>query len=168
MRFSATPSPKRSLIGLALLALTVTVMIGPAGAGASGSKVVAKTMANATLGKTILTTTKGRTLYSLSVEKHGKFTCTGFCTTLWHPLVVPAGVKPKGPVKFGTVKRPDGRTQVTYKGLPLYSFGGDGKVGDVKGEGVKDVGTWHAAAVAKTAQPQPEPQPQPPGNPYPY
>jgi predicted lipoprotein with Yx(FWY)xxD motif len=166
MRLSAMHSPKRSLLGLVLPALAAVALVSPAGASASHTKLVAKKMANATLGKTVLTTTRGHTLYSLSVEKHGKFTCTGFCTTLWHPLVVPAGVKPKGPVKLGTVKRPDGRIQVTYKGLPLYSFGKDKKVGDAKGEGVRDVGTWHAATVASTAS-QPQPQP-PPENPYPY
>jgi predicted lipoprotein with Yx(FWY)xxD motif len=69
-------------------------------------------------------------------------------------------------VKLGTIKRPDGRAQVTFKGRPLYSFGGDSKAGEVNGEGIKDVGTWHAAVIAKaTPQPQPQPQPEPP---YPY
>jgi predicted lipoprotein with Yx(FWY)xxD motif len=79
--------------------------------------------------------------------------------------VVAKGVKPKGPVKLGTVKRPDGRTQVTYKGLPLYSFNAD-KPGEANGEGLKDVGTWHAAK-APTATSSPAPTP-PPENPYPY
>jgi predicted lipoprotein with Yx(FWY)xxD motif len=69
-------------------------------------------------------------------------------------------------VKLGTIERPDGRTQVTFKGRPLYSFSGDSKAGDVNGEGIKDVGTWHAAVTAK-APPKPEPQPQP-EPPYPY
>ena len=80
--------------------------------------------------------------------------------------MVPAGVKPTGPVKLGTIERPDGKTQVTFKGRPLYSFAGDSKAGDVNGEGIKDVGTWHAAVTAKaTPKPEPQPQPEPP---YPY
>jgi predicted lipoprotein with Yx(FWY)xxD motif len=81
--------------------------------------------------------------------------------------MVPAGVKPTGPVSLGTIVRPEGKTQVTFKGLPLYSFSGDSKAGDVEGEGIKDVGTWHAATVAKSA-PAPTPQPQPETPPYPY
>ena len=142
---------------LALLATAVTALIaaGATGAGASATKRVAKEARNATLGKTILTTTRGRTLYSLSAETKGRFICTGSCLSTWHPLVVPDGVRPTGPVKLGTIKRPDGRTQVTFKGRPLYSFGGDSKAGDVNGEGIMDVGTWHAASVSK-AGPQPE------------
>jgi predicted lipoprotein with Yx(FWY)xxD motif len=157
----------RSSIRVVLLAVALAALIGPAGASAGqATKRVAKQAENATLEQTVLTTTRGRTLYSLSAEIKGRFICTGSCLSIWHPLVVPAGVKPTGPVKLGTIKRPDGRTQVTFKGRPLYSFGGDSKAGEVNGEGIKDVGTWHAAVIAKaTPQPQPQPQPEPP---YPY
>ncbi|HEX4668905.1 MAG TPA: hypothetical protein VH275_02870 [Solirubrobacterales bacterium] len=167
MRRFAMPSPMRFSIPFALLATALVALLVPAIAGAGqASKRVAKQAENATLGRTILTTTRGRTLYSLSVETDGRFICTGSCLSTWHPLVVPSGVKPAGPVKLGTIERPDGRTQVTFKGRPLYSFAGDSKTGDAKGEGFKDVGTWHAAALSKTApQPAPEPQPEPT---YPY
>jgi predicted lipoprotein with Yx(FWY)xxD motif len=168
MRRLAKPDPLHSPIRSALLVAALTALLLPALAGAATSRRVAKEAENATLGRTVLTTTKGRTLYSLSAETHGRFICTGACVSTWRPLVVPAGVKPTGPVKLGTIERPDGKTQVTFKGRPLYSFYGDTKAGDVNGEGIKDVGTWHAAVTAKAA-PQPEPQPQPqPETPYPY
>lgn len=44
------------------------------------------------------------------------------------------------------MKRPDGRRQVTFRGLPLYTFDGDAKKGAANGEGFRDVGTWHAAS----------------------
>ena len=168
MRRPAT-SPVRSPIRLTLFAIALAALFVPALAGAaSTSKVVAKQADNASLGHTVLTTTRGRTLYSLSAETKGRFICTGACLSTWHPLVVPAGAKPTGPVKLGTIKRPDGRTQVTFKGRPLYSFAGDAKRGDANGEGIEDVGTWHAAVIALAA-PQPEPQPQSESpNPYPY
>jgi predicted lipoprotein with Yx(FWY)xxD motif len=156
----------RPLIQAAFLlaAMATVIVLGNAGgASASGQATmsVVKEAQNETLGRTVLTNKKGHTLYSLSVEKNGKFTCTGECLSVWHPLVVPAGVKPTGPVKLGIVKRPDGRLQVTYRGRPLYRFGGDAKAGDVNGEGVKDVGTWHAASPPATDQPQPTPSPTP-------
>jgi hypothetical protein len=66
-------------------------------------------------------------------------------------------------VKLGTVKRPDGRIQVTYHGRPLYSFAEDVKPGETNGDGFKDVGTWHPArpATSSSAQPQQPSQPQP-------
>jgi predicted lipoprotein with Yx(FWY)xxD motif len=167
MRKIATYSRTIFVLSLALLP---ALLLTPASAGAGGSKVVAKKAPNTTLNEVVLTNTKGLTLYSLSVEKHGKFICTSNCTALWHPLVVPAGVKPTGPVALGTVKRPDdGHTQVTFKGRPLYVFSGDHKKGQANGEGFKDVGTWHAARVGSLSAPSPEPQPGPkPENPYGY
>lgn len=159
--------PMTNRIPALALAMALAALLIPAAASAQrAGKTVAKKADNATLGKTVLTTTKGRTLYSLSAETKGKFICTASCLSIWHPLVVKAGVKPIGPVRLGTIERPDGRTQVTYRGRPLYSFGGDTKAGQANGEGIKDVGTWHAAAIAKLA-PTPEPEPQPAPNPYP-
>lgn len=168
---STAPSPQPTRIraaGLIVAVIALAATAVTAGAVAQGSKRVVKEAANATLGKTVLTTTKGRTLYSLSVEKNGKFICTGSCLSIWHPLTVPAGVKPAGPVKLGTIERPEGGTQVTYKGRPLYRFGSDTKAGDANGEGIKDVGTWHAATPPQPkAEPAPQPQPSP-ENPYGY
>lgn len=164
MRLSTISRPRSVSTRLALLAMAALALLLPLAAQAA-TKSVAKESENAALGETVLTTNKGKTLYSLSVEKNGKFICTGGCLSVWKPLVVPKGVTPKGPVKLGTVKRPDGRTQVTYKGRPLYSFNAD-KPGEANGEGLKDVGTWHAAKVSATSSsPAPTPQPE---NPYPY
>ncbi len=156
------------IAGLTLFALAVVVaaIAASAIAQSGASKRVAKEAENETLDKTVLTSTTGRTLYSLSVEKHGKFICTDACLSVWHPLTVPAGVKPTGPVKLGTIERPEGGTQVTYRGRPLYRFGADAKAGEANGEGIKDVGTWHAATPP---QPKTERAPQPtPENPYGY
>jgi predicted lipoprotein with Yx(FWY)xxD motif len=160
------PRPRLFPIRIALLAVVALALSAATGVDAKQpSKVVAKEADNATLGRTVLTTTKGRTLYSLSVETQGKFICTGACLASWKPLAVPAGVTPKGPVRLGTIKRPDGRTQVTFKGRPLYSFNGDIKLGEANGEGLRDVGTWHAAKVAKVSA---TPAPPEPESPYPY
>jgi predicted lipoprotein with Yx(FWY)xxD motif len=165
MQFAAPHCSKpRTVLGILIIAVT-TVLLAAPGQAAKPSKRVAAAAENASLGKTILTTTGGRTLYSLSVEKHGRFICTGSCLSVWHPLFVPVGVRPIGPVKLRTIARPDSGLQVTYRGRPLYRFNGDAKAGQVNGEGLKDVGTWHAAALPAVAKPTPESQPE---NPYPY
>jgi predicted lipoprotein with Yx(FWY)xxD motif len=87
----------------------------------------------------------GMTLYHFTPDKQGAIKCTTACAKFWPPLVVKAGTKPTAgagiaQAKLSTVKRPDGKTQVTYAGLTLYRYAGDAKAGDVKGEGVE--GTW--------------------------
>jgi predicted lipoprotein with Yx(FWY)xxD motif len=168
----AIPNPRPIPIRLVPVALALLALLAAAGASAiAPSKRVVKEADNPTLGKTILTNNRGHTLYSLSAETKGRFICVGGCLASWKPLLVPKAVKPTGPVKLRTRVRPDGRTQVTYKGLPLYTFNGDVKPGNVEGEGIKDVGTWHAAAAPpqpSAGQPAPEPSPPPPPYPNPY
>jgi predicted lipoprotein with Yx(FWY)xxD motif len=143
---------KRITILAALLAMAIA---GTALAAGTGRSVrVVSTAKNTSLGETVLVTMTGRTLYSLSVERKGKFICTSkSCLSFWHPLVVKAGVTPTGAKSLATVRRPDGRRQVTYKGGPLYTFAGDSRRSDAKGEGFKDVGVWHAASVGASAPP---------------
>ena len=138
----------RSTIAIFLLLSCAAVgVLGASAAYGGGSKAVVKEAK--IKGKTVLTNVAGHTLYSLSSETHGKFSCTkpSGCLSIWHPLKIAGGVKPVGPVKLGTVKRPEGGLQVTYRGRPLYTFVEDTKPGQANGEGVKDVGTWHAAVV---------------------
>jgi predicted lipoprotein with Yx(FWY)xxD motif len=169
MRRPAISHPLRRSRRVALLALAVAMLLGPTGASADqATKRVAKKAENAALGKTVLTNTRGRTLYTLSIETNGRFGCTGACLSIWPPLIAPAKTTPLGPVKLGTVMRPDGRTQATFKGRPLYIYSGDAKPGDANGEGIRaDGGIWHAAALSKVT-PQPQPQPLPPQPIYPY
>jgi predicted lipoprotein with Yx(FWY)xxD motif len=100
-------------------------------------------------GRTILTNSRGRTLYSLSAERSGRFVCTGGCLAIWKPLRIPAGAKPLGPVVLGTIERPEGFLQATFRGKPLYTFVQDHKRGDTKGDGIRDVGVWRPATVGK-------------------
>jgi predicted lipoprotein with Yx(FWY)xxD motif len=158
----------RRVLGASLLATAVLALALAPPAPAARRQVV-KVRAESSLGRAVLTNRAGMTLYSLSVERHGHFTCTGGCLKLWRPLTVRKGVKPAGPVRLGTVKRPEGPIQVTFKGRPLYRFKGDAKPGQANGEGFRDVGTWHAATPPRAAPTPPEPTPQPTEpQPYPY
>ena len=147
--------------GSAASAKTVTP-----GAGTHGARVV-MTAKNGTLHETILITRSGRSLYSLSAERRGRFICTdAACLSVWKPLTVAKGTTPTGVRGLSTMKRPDGRIQVAYKGGPLYTFAGDRKLGDVKGNGFRDVGIWRVAvAGAKSSSASPSPGETAP---YPY
>ena len=128
------------------------------GASTSGTARVVMTAKNKALGKTILVNRRGLTLYSLSVERHGRFICkNAACLSIWTPLVVRKGTKPIGVSGLGTVRRPDGRRQVTHLGAPLYTFKQDRKPGDIKGNGFKDVGTWRVVIVGKSGTAPPAP-----------
>jgi len=134
-------------LSLAVAVLAAFVVASSMASARAPSMVVVRTARNAKLGKTVLVTKKGLTLYSLSAERHGRFICTtSFCLSLWTPLAVPKGTTPAGVSGLGTIRRPDGRTQVTFRGGPLYTFNEDHKRGDVNGNGFKDVGTWLAAS----------------------
>ncbi len=166
--------------GAAALAALTAVGCGAAAAGTgteamaraphgAAQKAVAKTARNPALHETVLVTRAGMTLYSLSAETHGRFICTNAsCLSLWTPLVVKHRVRPTGVGMLATVKRPDGRTQVTYRGRPLYTFNEDRRPGDAEGNGFKDVGTWLAASAtssvrAAPARSAPAPAPRPYG-----
>jgi predicted lipoprotein with Yx(FWY)xxD motif len=145
------PNRRVFIAALAIAALAFSLATGICAAAAARSKHVVGARYNAQLDRKVLTTTKGLTLYSLSEERRGKFICEGSCLSVWHPLLIGAGTKPTGPVKLDTVKRPDnGRTQVTYRGMPLYTFSADSSPGQVSGNGITDVGRWHVAAAPRS------------------
>ena len=131
---------------LPLMALIALLGAGAALAAVRASATV-KTTRNAGLDASIIVNQTGRTLYHLTTERGRKIVCAGACATAWPPLTVPKGAKPTaGPgvtkSKLGTIKRRDGKTQVTYAGLTLYRYSGDGKAGQTNGEGLDDV--WYA------------------------
>jgi predicted lipoprotein with Yx(FWY)xxD motif len=148
---------RRRLLALAPAAAALALSIAAVqdhGAAAASKRVVG-TSKNRTLGETVLVTTSGSTLYSLSVERKGRFICTSSaCLALWRPLLVPRGTTPTGVSGLATIARPGSHAsvQVTFHGAPLYRFTADRKRGDAKGEGFRDVGTWHAASTAPAAR----------------
>jgi predicted lipoprotein with Yx(FWY)xxD motif len=118
----------------------------PASAGAQAAAVTISTSG------TMLTGTGGRTLYANTVDTATTISCTGECALAW-PAVTGKATAGSGvdDSKLGTIARPDGVTQVTYNGHPLYEFKNDKAAGDKNGEGIADGGgTWHAATVSLT------------------
>lgn len=130
----------------------------PARAGGGTTTVAVHTES----GSTVLVDAGGRTLYLSDQERAaGKVLCSSAgCTAIWVPLMVGKGQRPTGPSgvsgQLGTVRRPDGSTQVTFRSSPLYTFALDHGAGELNGNGAKDSfdGTdfvWHAAAATGSA-----------------
>jgi predicted lipoprotein with Yx(FWY)xxD motif len=133
----------------ALLAGIATVSVVGAGALAAVTPVVVTSSRNSALQRNVLVTADGFTLYHLTAEKKGKIACIGPCASLWPPLLLPTSGKATAgraisAGKLGSIKRPDGRKQATYAGLPLYRYSLDKKPGQAKGQG--DSGIWFAIA----------------------
>lgn len=94
-------------------------------------------------GKSILTDTKGMTLYIWDKDAVGVSNCYDQCAVNWPPVLVPADTAVTG--DFTLVERKDKTDMkiVAYKGWPLYLWIKDTKPGDTTGDGVG--GTWHTA-----------------------
>jgi predicted lipoprotein with Yx(FWY)xxD motif len=110
-------------------------------APATASAAALHTADNAKLGK-ILVDGSGRTLYFFDKDANGTIACVDACATRWPPLASQGTADVAG---LGTTKRPDGTSQVTYRGHPLYAYSLDTKAGDTNGDGF--AGVWHAAKV---------------------
>ncbi len=142
----------RPLRVLAVAMALATCGVVTAATAATSAATVFSTR-NSALGE-ILVSAGGRTLYHMSSEKRGVLECTGSCAVTWPPLVISVRARPIAGTGItasllGTVKRPDGRLQVTYRGLPLYLYSGDTKAGEVNGQGAG--GIWHAITPSGTA-----------------
>jgi predicted lipoprotein with Yx(FWY)xxD motif len=94
----------------------------------------------------VLDTSSGLTLYHNTRESNGAIVCTGACAQEWPPVTVSGTVpaSPAGAGTFGTVARPDGTTQLTFHGMPLYTFAGDTAAGQANGQGLYQDGLWFA------------------------
>jgi predicted lipoprotein with Yx(FWY)xxD motif len=114
----------------------------------SGEAVVVAVGPAAGVGQ-VLVDPKGMTLYYFQKDQKGsgKSKCEGACASAWPPLTTSAAAKGIGGVKasmLGTIERPDGTTQVTYAGWPLYTFVEDKKPGEDNGTDSKAFGaSWY-------------------------
>ena len=99
---------------------------------------------------TVLTNAKGFTLYSFAPDTSTTSKCNGACAQNWPPVKPGTAAAVKG--AFGTIKRSDGATQLTFHGHPLYTFVGDTAPGQAKGNGINAFGgLWHEAPASGSA-----------------
>jgi predicted lipoprotein with Yx(FWY)xxD motif len=98
----------------------------------------------------LLAEANGQVVYTYSKDtKDGSPTCTGSCATTWPPATgtPKAGPADTFPGSFGVVKGAGGVEQITYEGLPLYTFAG-AKVLTTKGNGLD--GEWHVVPLSES------------------
>jgi predicted lipoprotein with Yx(FWY)xxD motif len=133
----------------ALAATTFVVHSSPANAAQTKSAVVSTRTTK--LGR-ILVDVRGRTLYLFARDRTGKSSCSGQCASFWPPLITQGRPRVSGAANaslLGTIRRADGRLQVTYNHHPLYTFVKDTTAGQTNGEELNAFGAeWYALSTA--------------------
>jgi predicted lipoprotein with Yx(FWY)xxD motif len=125
-------------VALAAVAFGVFGTAAAAAPDATSARSATVKVAHSRLGK-ILVDSRGRSLYQLSSDPTRKSTCFGACAKNWPPLrasttpTVGTGLRAS---RVGSIRRTDGKPQVTYRGHPLYRFVGDTKAGQTNGQGI--------------------------------
>jgi predicted lipoprotein with Yx(FWY)xxD motif len=153
--------------GLAALALAVSACGSsssssaasastPAAAGSSSASSAPASSSGGTAldvktigGQQVVTNSAGFTVYWFAPDTSTTSKCTGSCATYWPPVKGPATAMSGVTGKLGTITRPDGTTQATYDGHPLYTYVGDTAPGQAKGNGLNiSGGLWYEMTVS--------------------
>jgi|GEM_PF-3796582 len=104
-----------------------------------------------------LADSSGMSLYIFEADTPGEpSTCYDACAQAWPPLIAEGGIGTGGELRvpaqvdtalLGTSPREDGQMQVTYNGLPLYTYAADENPGAIEGQGVDGFGAeWYLMA----------------------
>ena len=136
----------RSLVLAVLVLVAATFAAGSGAARASADAQATLTVRSSPFGS-ILFDGRGRALYAFTRDRRGGGSrCYGACAQKWPVyfaggrLVAGRGVKRS---LLGTIRRRDGRRQITYNGRPLYHYVGDKSPGQVLCQNVDEFGgTW--------------------------
>ncbi|XGC80681.1 hypothetical protein ACES2L_15250 [Bdellovibrio bacteriovorus] len=93
-------------------------------------------------GERIVADSIGKTLYIFEPDIPSKMpTCYGVCAEDWPPYLLTDAEAASLSAPLGVVMRTTNRKQLTYDGLPVYTYAFDRVMGDNKGDGVG--GVWH-------------------------
>ena len=138
-----------------LVLLAVAALIPAAGASGAGQMEEKQALKlRSTRYGPILFDANNRVLYGFTRDKRGgKSTCYGACAAAWPVYFSKGKVTAMRGVKqslIGTVRRRNGRLQVTYNGWPLYYYAHEGP-GEVKCQNVDEFGgLWLVVRPAGT------------------
>jgi predicted lipoprotein with Yx(FWY)xxD motif len=103
---------------------------------------------------TVLVNGQRHTLYTFALDKAKEVSCTGACASVWSPLKLTSGQKPKlsGGVKtslVSSVPDPSGGRVVTYAGWPLYTYAADSGPAMAQGQALNSSGgLWYVITPA--------------------
>ncbi len=96
----------------------------------------------------VLALANGQVVYTNTKDtKGGTPTCSGSCASLWPPVTgnPVASSATKGLATLGTVSDANGAKQITYNGMPLYTYKG-AKALSTSGNGIG--GMWHVIKMS--------------------
>jgi predicted lipoprotein with Yx(FWY)xxD motif len=103
----------------------------------------------------VLVNSRGHTLYLFVKDSRNKSACSGSCAKFWPPLLSHGKPTAGSGVRsslLGTMRRSNGRLQVTYNKHPLYAYVLDRQAGQTNGEGNSAFGAkWYAVSAKGTA-----------------
>ena len=86
-----------------------------------------------------------RALYAFTRDPRRRSRCYGDCAEAWPPFYAKGRPRAAGDVRqalLGTIRRRDGRRQVTYRGRPLYFYVADPPRQILCQDVVEFGGTW--------------------------
>jgi predicted lipoprotein with Yx(FWY)xxD motif len=145
---AGVPGAGLTVAGLTVIAL-VLLGIAAAGAGGPGPATAGGGLKTTQIASTtVVTNSKGFTLYWFAPDTAAKSNCNGSCAVYWPPVKGPATAGPGVTGRVGTITRPDGSAQATYNGHPLYTYVGDTAPGQAHGNALNlNGGLWHEVTV---------------------
>jgi len=135
------------LIRVLAVALVAAAVLAPTAMSEESASRATLTAHSSRYGK-VLFDGRGFVIYAFTRD-HRRSACYGACAKAWPPYFASKGTPTPtvGPglkrSLLSTVKRKNGRRQVTYAGRPLYYYVGDTRAGQILCQNVVEYGgTW--------------------------
>jgi predicted lipoprotein with Yx(FWY)xxD motif len=113
------------LASLTMVALGIAAFGSGSGSRAAGPQLKLRSTAYGE----ILVNGQGQTLYAFGRDGPRQSRCHGSCARAWPPFVVGGEPRTGAGVAqrlLGTIRRPNGELQVSYRGKPLYFYAPEG------------------------------------------
>jgi len=152
-----------TLIAVPVLAIGLAACGGSSNSSSGGSSNAAQTTGGSDTVATksvsgvgtVLVDSKSDVLYTNNQDTASKVACTSACQSIWPPLMASSNGQPTSSDSAVQAKLDVANGQVTYNGMPLYTFVQDSP-GQATGNGFMDSFggtsfTWTAAAAGGAA-----------------
>lgn len=135
----------RTLLPVVLIALAISIAALALASSAETKREADRgtlTVRTSEYGR-ILFDGRGFVLYGFTADRRRRSVCSGACAAAWPPYIVTGTPRAGRGVKksmLGTIRRSDGKRQVTYAGRPLYYYVGDRRPGQILCQDVFEFG----------------------------